>query len=41
MEKKTVMLGNVEVGAGRPKVIVPIVERTEAAILPRPQSFRV
>ena len=33
MEKKTVMLGNVEVGAGRPKVIVPIVGQTKSEIL--------
>ena len=33
MEKKTVMLGNVEVGAGSPKIIVPIVGKTQAEIL--------
>ena len=33
MEKQTVMLGNVEVGAGSPKIIVPIVGRTRAEIL--------
>ena len=33
MEKKTVMLGNVEIGAGCPKVIVPIVGQTKSEIL--------
>ena len=28
------------IGEGRPKVILPIVERAEAAILERPRSFQ-
>ena len=37
---KTVMLRNVEVGCGKPKVIVPIVAATAQGILEKAQEFR-
>ena len=33
MKTKTVLLRGVEIGAGRPKIIVPIVGKTEQEIL--------
>ena len=37
---KTVMLRNVEVGCGKPKVIVPIVAATAQGILEKAREFR-
>ena len=40
MKTKTVLLRGVEIGAGRPKIIVPIVGKTEQEILDKAAELR-
>lgn len=37
---KTIYLRGLEIGAGAPKIIVPIVERTEEGIIEKAKEFR-